>query len=216
MQVCNYCGRFLKNEYASCPGCGSTTFKKVSDFSEKVIKTPPEGGYKINTESYEKAKKGSKIVQIIGWVFMAFMLLFEVPFILGGIMSMDVDKAFGFSFITISLVTTIPFVAIGAVMVIIGKKNEKKAINNIERVHKLAKEGMLVKNMPYELIPTGTIINNQPVYCFQVTYENASGQQIHLKSEGKYNNKLSDKDGTVDLLIDPNDFTNYYIDLEIY
>lgn len=50
----------------------------------------------------------------------------------------------------------------------------------------------------------------------QVEYENASGQIIPLKSEAKYNNVLSDKDGTVDLLIDPNDYSNFFIDIEIY
>jgi len=93
---------------------------------------------------------------------------------------------------------------------------KKKAQENILRVKKLAMEGFLVKNMPYKLVSSGTVINNQLIYCIQVEYENPSGQKISLQSEPRYNNKLSDKNGTVDLLIDPNDYSNYYIDLEIY
>ena len=120
------------------------------------------------------------------------------------------------TFISIALASLIPFLGIGIGMIVFGNKKEKKAKSEIKRVQKLAKEGILVKNMPYQLVKTGVVINNQPVYCFKVEYENASGQRIPLKSEGKYNNKLSDKNGTVDLLIDPEDYSNYYIDLEIY
>ena len=70
--------------------------------------------------------------------------------------------------------------------------------------------------MPYELVSSGAIINGQPIYCIQVEYENASGQKIPLKSESKYDNKISNKNGTADLLIDPNDYSNYFIDIEIY
>ena len=70
--------------------------------------------------------------------------------------------------------------------------------------------------MPYQLVSSGTVINGKPIYCMQVEYENASGEKIPLQSEAKYNNKLSDKDGTADLLIDPDDYSNYYIDVEIY
>ena len=33
MLVCNYCGRNFKNDYNTCPGCGATTFKRISDLS---------------------------------------------------------------------------------------------------------------------------------------------------------------------------------------
>ncbi len=216
MLVCNYCGRNFKNEFNTCPGCGSTTFNRVSDFGEKVIKKPPEGGYVINVDNFEKSKKMANIVKWIGWGLLIFMITFDLPFLLGGILAGQEDLLFGLTFSITSLVVTIPFVIISIVLISISKSMKKKAQENILRVKKLAKEGVLVKNMPYKLVSSGTVINNQPIYCIQVEYENSSGQKIPLKSEPRYNNKLSNKNGTVDLLIDPDDYSNYYIDLEIY
>ena len=216
MLVCNYCGRNFKNEYNTCPGCGSTIFNRVSDFGEKVIKKPPEGGYVINVDNFEKSKKMANIVKWIGWGLLIFMITFDLPFLLGGILAGQEDLLFGLTFSITSLVVTIPFVIISIVLISISKSMKKKAQENILRVKKLAKEGVLVKNMPYKLVSSGTEINNQPIYCIQVEYENSSGQKIPLNSEPRYNNKLSNKNGTVDLLIDPDDYSNYYIDLEIY
>ena len=152
----------------------------------------------------------------IGWGSLLFIILFVLPFLLGGILVGQEDIIFGLTFSITSLAVTIPFVIISIIFISISKSMKKKAQENILRVKKLAMEGFLVKNMPYKLVSSGTIINNQPIYCIQVEYENPSGQKISLQSEPRYNNKLSDKNGTVDLLIDPNDYSNYYIDLEIY
>ena len=216
MLVCNYCGRNFKNDYSTCPGCGSTTFQRINDFGEKVIKKPPEGGYIINVDNYEKSKKIANIFKWVGWIILIFMVAFDLPFLLGGILVGQEDFMFGLTFSIISLTISIPFFIVSIVFIFISKSMKKKAQENILRVKKLAKEGFLVKNMPYNLVSSGTVINNQPVYCIQVEYENTFGQIIPLKSEPKYNNRLNDKNGTVDLLIDPNDYSNYYIDLEIY
>ena len=216
MLVCNYCGRNLKNDYNTCPGCGSTFFQRISDFGEKVIKKPPEGGYIINVDNYEKSKKFANIFMWIGWGSLIFIIMFDLPFLLGGILVGQEDIIFGLTFSITSLAVTIPFVIVSIIFIFISKSMKNKAQENILRVKKLAMEGFLVKNMPYKLVSSGTVINNQPIYCIQVEYENPSGQKISLQSEPRYNNKLSDKNGTVDLLIDPNDYSNYYIDLEIY
>ena len=216
MQICNYCGRNLKKEYDTCPGCGSTSFKKTNDFGEKVIKTPPKGGYVISTNNYQKSDNIGKIVICVSLIFLVFSVLFDIPFILGGLLAGQDDVLFGLTFSLTSLATTIPFIIISVVAIIIGKNIRKKAKNNIKRVQKLAKEGILVKNMPYELVSSGTVINGQTVYCIKVEYENASNQKIPLTSEAKYDNKIANKNGTADLLIDPNDYSNYFIDIEIY
>lgn len=216
MQVCNYCGRNLKKEYATCPGCGSSTFKKVSDFGEKIIEKPPEGGYIINIDNYKKSKKIANILKWCGWGVMILMILFDLPFFFAGILVGSEDAMFGLAFSSTAIAVSLPFIIVCIVVIVIAKSMKKKAINNIERVQKLAKEGLLIKNMPYQLVSSGTVINGKPIYCMQVEYENASGEKIPLQSEAKYNNKLSDKDGTADLLIDPNDYSNYYIDVEIY
>lgn len=216
MLVCNYCGRNLKNDYETCPGCGSHSFKKIDMIEQYAINKPPEDGYKIKIESYEKSLKMAKIVKWIGIGLLFFISLFEIPFLLGGFMTINEDVGFGASFIAISLCTTIPFFAVGIGLIVGSIKSKKKAKNNIERVNKLAKTGVLIKNIPYELKPTGTIINGEKIYYIQVLYESKSGKKIPLNSEPKYNTILGDNDGTADLLIDPNDISNYYIDFEIY
>ena len=216
MLVCNYCGRNLKKEYDVCPGCGASSFKNISMIEQYTIKKPPKDGYIIKVESYEKSIKISKLLKWIGIILMIVMVLFETPFIIGGMMSMEDDAMFGTSFILISLSSTLIFFLIGIVLIIISIKMKKKALNNIKRVHKLAKEGVLIKNMPYELIPSGTVINGTPIYCIEVKYESKSGTLIPLKSEPKFNRVMGTDDGTVDLLIDANDISNYYIDFEIY
>lgn len=81
---------------------------------------------------------------------------------------------------------------------------------------KLAETGTLIKNLPYKVKPTGTVINGNSIYCIEVIYELKNGTKIPFRSEGKYDGQLSRGDGTVDLLIDPNDHSNYFIDFEIY
>ena len=216
MLVCNYCGRNLKNDYEVCPGCGSSSFKKLNMIDQYSINTPPKDGYKIKVESYEKSKRLAKILKWIGIITIIFSISMEIPFLIGGLLTIDQDAGFGASFILISLCTTIPFIFIGIGLVIGSKRSIKKTKANIKRVEKLAKTGVLIKNIPYELKPTGTIINGKPIQYIQVLYESTSGKKIPLDSEPKYNGVMGNKDGTADLLIDPNDISNYYIDFEIY
>ncbi len=216
MLKCSYCGRYLKNSYDVCPGCGSSSFKKVSMIESYAVNKPPEGGYKIKVESYEKSIKIGNILKWSGIGAIIFLILFDLPFVLGGIMSMETDAMFGTSFLAISVGVSSVFYAIAIGLIVIGKKMKKKALNNIERVKKLAQTGLLIKNMPYELKETGTIINGNPIYCIEVHYESKSGKLIPLRSEPKYSSVMGNEDGTADLLIDPQDFSNYYIDFEIY
>ena len=50
----------------------------------------------------------------------------------------------------------------------------------------------------------------------KVTYENANGVKIPLVSDIKYSSSDVPNKDTVDLLIDPNDYSKFYIDYEIY
>ena len=88
MLVCNYCGRNLKKDYEICPGCGASSFKNISMVEQYAINKPPEDGYKIKVESYEKSIKISKILKWIGIGLIIFLVLFDLPFIFGGLMTM--------------------------------------------------------------------------------------------------------------------------------
>lgn len=87
----------------------------------------------------------------------------------------------------------------------------------MDRVKYLAENGMLIKNLKYTIKPvkkneTGPMAT----YKIQVIYEIEKGKTMCFESEPKYLTALGRDDGTVDLLIDPNDYTNYFIDFEIY
>lgn len=78
--------------------------------------------------------------------------------------------------------------------------------NQIERIKNLARKGWLVKNMPYT-VKDGRI---------KVVFKNSNGVDIPLLSALEYDIKMSrERDKTVDLLIDPNDYSNYFIDYKI-
>lgn len=106
----------------------------------------------------------------------------------------------------------IPFFLIFPIVGIIGIKNIKK---NIKRIKWLAENGTLIKGLKYELVNTNKRVNGAPLRAIQVDYELPSGSTIKLTGDDRYDFKTFDADGLVDLLIDSNDPTNYYIDFEI-
>ena len=222
MYKCNYCGRYLKNQYDVCPGCGSSSFETKSFMGEKVIKTPPNGGYIIQTKDFVKAKKTAKFLTWFGIIWIVFTVMSTLPFLVIGLISLinlaseDFGAEFGLAFILLPSAIDIIFIAVGVLLIVCGKKEEKKHQTEIDRVQKLAKTGTLVKNIPYEIERSSITDNNGPVYQIKITYKNASGVEIPLLSNPKYGGVLGSKSGTADLLIDENDYSNYYIDFEIY
>ena len=188
MHICNYCGRVLKNDYDKCPGCGGSSFKNKAYLGEEIIKTPPKDGYKINLEYYKKKIIVSRIVILI-FITMMLAILFgdsNSPVIL------FVLPLFGITIFQINAIR---------------KLKAKKKV-----AEKLAKYGILVKNIPYQVYT-----NSQFEKCLKVSYKNSAGVEIPLISEPKHNLKEKmKKDDTADLLIDPEDYSNYFIDFEIY
>ena len=87
-----------------------------------------------------------------------------------------------------------------------------KANKKIKRLKKLNKTGKLVKGLPYSLENTNVSVNGQTLLRIKVEYRIPTGELETLTSYPIL--KKSDSN-TVDLLIDENDTTNYYIDFEI-
>ena len=201
MYICNYCNRVLKQEYEKCPGCGSSSFKTKAFLGETIIKEPPKGGYKINIENYKKSKKYVSILIIIGIVLIVIPILFALPFLLLGIGEILL-------FAPVELI-------IGLVLIGVGINNKRKIQKSITKANKLAKHGMLVKGIPYKEVDTGTFVGDKHFKCIEVKFKNSAGVEIPLYSETKYDADIKNPE-TVDLLIDPNDYSNYFIDYEIY
>jgi hypothetical protein len=232
MLVCSYCGRHFKHDFESCPGCGSGSFKRINDIKEMVIEKPPKDGYKISTDSYEKEKKINKIIKYVFYGIVGFSIISSLPFI--------IIFLFMLVMILLSLVSIVEVEEIGGMIVfllifgiiiisdfimcggtyflfkIVLDNQKKKIENDIIRVNKLAKEGMLIKNMPYELVESGNIIMGKPIYSIKVDFKFENGTVIPLISNPKFDGIDRDKNNSADLLIDKKDYSNYYIDFEIY
>lgn len=106
-------------------------------------------------------------------------------------------------------------VLMGAVLTVIGAVNMIKGEKKIKKIKELNKYGKLVKNLPYRLEPSGITVNNVPVQRPVVDYTLASGVKVTLYGDPRMDRKVADEDGMVDLIIDENDPSNYFIDFEI-
>lgn len=209
MLKCNYCGRLFKKSVESCPGCGASQFIEVESVNNVVISNPPEGGYTMDLSISAK----DKIVMVIGGIFYLVGLYFITQIFLALFIAL-----FEFEF------TWMPFLSFailielfqGISCLLFGHFLVKNIIVNSKKRKYLKYNGVLVKNMPYYIVNTGSVVNGVPIYAVKVVYKDSKGIEIPLVSKREYKGHGMDKDGGVDLLIDPNDYTNYYIDFEIY
>lgn len=87
--------------------------------------------------------------------------------------------------------------------------NFKNSKRGIEKYNSLIKNGMLIKNVKYTLLPTSIPNLNK----LKVEYTTSDGIALNLVSQKVYSGTPDDKDA--DILVDKNDFGNYFIDLEI-
>ena len=104
------------------------------------------------------------------------------------------------------------FIGVFVVAGFLGIRGVRK---NIKRVKWLAENGTLIQGLPYHLVDTGNRVNNRSIYAIEVEYKLPSGSVITLVGDPRYDKQTQDEDGLVDLLIDPNDPDNYYIDFQI-
>ena len=213
MYQCKYCGRYLKSEYDNCPGCGSTHFQKVNNNGVMKITTVPQGGYKINYNNMKKDNLSGIVFIIAGIIFFPLGALSTFTYFGFDILINTTEESFdGINSLFYGLILTI----IGMGLLYFGIKAIIEHKEKMKKLKQLIQIGVLIKNLPYDVKPTGIIINGRSIYCIEVMYELDNGTKIPLTSEGKYDGRLSRGDGTVDLLIDPTDHTNYFIDFEIY
>lgn len=85
--------------------------------------------------------------------------------------------------------------------------------HKVLKVKKLCNKGVLVKNIPYRLVPTNLEVNGKKVMAYLVTFTFPDGVSRELISNGIY--KDVDETGWCDMLFNPNDYSNYYIDKSI-
>lgn len=208
MQVCNYCGRMLKKEYDKCPGCGSDSFKKMNRTGQIVIDTPPAGGYHIDASYLEVNLKKYETYKTVGIIFLIITVICEIA-VFGYSLG---EEEFWWSFVFSSLlVLMLPF-TIGITLLSVGVGEQTRSRKKYNRLIKLKTTGILVKNMKYELQQTSTI----DFYQLKVFYENKEGKITPIISDLKHLENVDHLSQTVDMLYDPDDFSNRYFDFEIY
>ena len=90
-----------------------------------------------------------------------------------------------------------------------------KINKRVKNIQELNKKGKLVKNLPYHMEYTDINGPFHAIYCPVVDYVLPNGNIITLYGDARYDGRLSDQDGKVDLVIDLENPTNYFIDFEI-
>jgi hypothetical protein len=213
MYKCNYCNRHLKKKYDKCPACGSNSFEKINNIGQYVINTPPKDGYKINLKNYKIQKMPGKFL-LIGTLIIVLNLIAMVSFFTIGGYETNEEIIFSLVFLAIFIILALicTFRIFREANNIMGPVNK-----NIKKAKELSKNGILIKNLTYKIKPVDKRIKGpRTIYKIQVIYEVEKGVTKNFESEPKYLNALGRDDGTVDLLLDPNDYSNYYIDFDIY
>lgn len=217
MYICEYCGRYLKKKYDKCPACGSTSFKKVQSIGEVVIKEPPKDGYKVNLKNFKYERKAHRPSTIAGLWVLVFGLVFCSAFAYVGLTTVDEESRWiGYIFVGFAIFAFIAIIGMAAAFFGASKGIISGSNKDIDKVKYLAQHGMLIKNLKYKIKPDGIAQGDKTVYRIQVIYEIEKGKTKCFESEPKYLTALGRDDGTVDLLVDPNDYSNYFLDFEIY
>ena len=215
MLVCNYCKRNFKEEYKNCPGCGSDSFNKIDDKLEYIIDTPPTGGYKlVNMREFKVSDKDKNTV-INVFVIMILIIMFIIYLFFSFIFK---EEMLHIPYIIIYLGLNIICIII-AILLLIGK-NKIKLDNRLTKRGKLQTKGVLYKNLPYEVETTEYRDSDNHLhryYKIKVVYTLNDGVERKFYSSPKYKQEDTiNKNGTADLLVDPEDYNNYFVDLEIY
>lgn len=112
-------------------------------------------------------------------------------------------------------VYSILWIILGVFCFVYGTYKFASDTKEIKRVKELSKKGVVVKNVKYKLKKSNVSVSKTNIPCIVVEYEVSPGQFVTLKSRPRLDLLKGVPKDTIDLLIDPNDLTNYYIDFDI-
>lgn len=107
------------------------------------------------------------------------------------------------------------FLAFPLISIIIGVLQIKTMILKTKIAKNLAYNGVLVKGIPYQLVKSGIEVNDVPLMCISTVYSFPDGKTREIRSEPLKTRFLTDDDRLCDLLYDPNNYDNYFVDFEI-
>ena len=101
------------------------------------------------------------------------------------------------------------------VFTLIGLFGMRRVSNRIKKMNELATYGKLIRGLEFETIPSSTYINGRNVPQIKIKYQMPDGTIRELISDKRYDMIDGAYGKTVDLLIDENDPSTYYIDFNI-
>ena len=142
---------------------------------------------------YKKAKSGFEV----GLVFFLLGLIFLIIVLING-------GAFNLIPVIICLLT-----------IWVGASHTLKCLKREKIAKKLAVSGILVKDVPYEIINSGIFVFGKQSKAFEIKYTFPDGVTRTLVSHNIFSNIVKDRDGLCDFLYDPKNYDNFFIDLEI-
>ncbi|MBR2828175.1 MAG: hypothetical protein IKE70_02975 [Bacilli bacterium] len=187
----------MRNKVDNCYSCGSNDFYENEKDKILIIKTPKEG-FKISTiyeeEQLSKYKKYKKIGLLTLPIYFLGILMIWFPLV---------------SIIYFYIVLNI--IIITLFMLISGFYGENHYKKEIRRLNKLKYNGTLVKNLSYSI----KSINNNYYKCVVSFQMDHNTKSIKLTSNKMFATELFYKDNLIDVLINPNDYNDYYIGFDI-
>lgn len=104
---------------------------------------------------------------------------------------------------------------IPGIFIVIGLIGLIKINKRVKAIKELNTKGKLVKNLHYDLVDSNITVNGIPIKRPRIDYTLPTGLTVALYGDPRHDKKHFDKDGLVDLVIDENNPTNYFIDFEI-
>ena len=102
-----------------------------------------------------------------------------------------------------------------APLIWVGRDGVKKYKEKMAKYDYLEQHGKLERGLKYSLQRSGMAVMGRPIMKIVVDYKLTSGSIVQLSGDGRFDHRIADWDGLVDLLIDPYDPTNYYLDFHI-
>lgn len=190
-----------KNKYDSQTDSNSVTYKTSENDDGKTMYTPiykfEVDGRQYSCEAnYSTNIKPSKDIDII---------YYDKNNPENCMPNIEMDF---YKFFILFAILPVIFIIIGIIFILNVRKKVKKA-------KYLSEYGQLIKNLPYRMVNSNVTINNRRLLAIEIDYTLPDGTTKKLVGNPRYDHKTSDEDNLVDLLIDPNDPNNYYIDFNI-
>lgn len=107
------------------------------------------------------------------------------------------------------------FILFPLVFLLIGGIGIANIFKRMQLVKRLNQCGKLYKNIPYTLKPSGMSVNGVEIMKPVVEFKLPNGQLVTLSGDARHDRVHGDEDGYIDLVIDPDNYNNYFLDYNI-